>query len=97
MLNSSNGNIIPASNLISGLDANVKLNEDRYEVYVNDNLAGHKTLKSPGESLSDIDDFLRGQGIDDFSTSLDGDHYTIQTIGLDSDISNALSVYFNNR
>ena len=78
-------------------DANVKLNEDRYEVYVNDNLVGHKSLKNQGEKLSDIDGFLRSQGLSDFSTSLDGDHYQIQTNGQDTDITNALSVFFNNR
>ncbi|WP_051633520.1 hypothetical protein [Bacillus sp. UNC41MFS5] len=77
-------------------DANTKLNEDQYEVYVNDNLVGHKTLKNPGEKLSDIDGFLHNQGLSDFSTSLDGDHYQIQTNEQD-DITNALSVYFNNR
>lgn len=76
---------------------NVKLNEDTYEVYVNNEFVGHKTLKSAGEKLSDIEDFLRIQGIHDFSSALSGDHYKIQTSGDFEHMKEALSVYFNNR
>ncbi|OLS36776.1 hypothetical protein [Bacillus sp. MRMR6] len=92
--NSPHGNFPFLVNLDE--NSNVKLTEDKYEVYVNDKLVGHKTLKTQGEHLSDIDDFLRNQEINDFSTTLDGDHYKIETNGQDQDISNALSVYFNN-
>lgn len=78
-------------------DANVKLTEDQYEVYVNGNFVGRKTLKTQGENLNDIDDFLRIQGLKNFTTSLDGDHYNIQASDMDGDITDALSVYFNNR
>lgn len=94
-INGNSNGIIPFVNVDNG--ANVKLNEDQYEVYVNDHLVGHKTLKNQGEKLSDIDGFLRSQGLSDFSTSLEGDHYQIQTSGQDADITDALSVYFNNR
>jgi hypothetical protein len=40
---------------------------------------------------------LRLQGFSDFTTSVDGDHYMIQLSNQNDDISNALSVYFNNR
>jgi len=90
-------NFFPFSNIQQNSEAEVKLNEDQYEVYVNGNYVGQKTLKNQGEKLSDIDDFLRIQGISDFSSSLDGDHYTIQANAQDNDIANALSVYFNNR
>ncbi len=78
-------------------DNQVKLNEDQYDVYVNENFVGQKSLKNQGEKLSDIDDFLNQQGINDFSASLDGDHYKIQTEELDFEITDALKVYFNNR
>lgn len=84
----------------SKLDSNnvSKLDEDRYEVYVNENFVGHKTLKNEGEKLSDVDDFLRNQGMNEFSASLNGDHYLIQTNEEDAkDLESALSVYFNNR
>ncbi|WP_129691393.1 hypothetical protein [Gottfriedia acidiceleris] len=82
-----------------GLDSqnNVKLNEDTYEVYVNDELVGHKTLKSAGEKLSDVDDFLRIQGIHDFSSTVRGDHYLIHTSGDFEHLKNAISVYFENK
>src|SRR4051794_2873805 len=88
--------VFPLVNVNINNDTNLKLNEDQYEVYVNDHFVGHKTLKNPGEKLSDIDGFLNNQGLSDFSTSLDGDHYQIQTND-PNDITNALSVYFNNR
>jgi hypothetical protein len=92
----NSGGILP---LLANFDtgADVKLTEDRYEVFVNGNLVGRKSLKNPGEQLSDIDGFLRSQGLNNFSSSLDGDHYQIQTNGQDGDITNALNVYFNNR
>jgi hypothetical protein len=98
--NNSQGNIngvLPFVNANFNSDANVKLTEDQYEVFVNGNLVGHKSLKNQGEQLSDIDGFLRSQGINNFTSSLDGDHYQIQTNGQNDDITNALNVYFNNR
>lgn len=95
--NSNGNNMLPLLNVDIDSNSDVKLNEDQYEVYVNGVLVGHKTLKTQGEDLSDIDDFLRNQGFSDFITSVDGDHYAIHVDHQDDDISNALSVYFNNR
>lgn len=95
--NNPNGNINPLSTRNLNDESNVKLSEDQYEVYVNGNFVGHKTLRNQGEKLSDIDGFIRNQGLNDFTASLDGDHYMIQTNEQESDITNALSVYFNNR
>jgi hypothetical protein len=89
--------VLPLISLNQDAESDVKLSEDQYEVYVNGNLVGHKTLKTQGENLTDIDDFLRNQGFNNFSTSVDGDHYMIHVDNQDGDISNALSVYFNNR
>ena len=75
----------------------VKLNEDQYDIYVNDDFVGQKSLKNQGENLSDIDDFLKQQGITDFTASLNGDHYDIKTDGSNAEITDALQVYFNNR
>lgn len=75
----------------------VKLNEDQYDIYVNDDFVGQKSLKNQGENLSDIDDFLKHQGIGGFTSSLDGDHYKIKTDGSNAEITDALKVYFNNR
>ena len=78
-------------------DSNAKLSEDRYEVFVNGEFVGYKSLKAQGEQLSDIDGFLRMQGLTGFSTYLDGDHYHIQTNSQSETIADALEVYFNNR
>ena len=78
-------------------DNEVKLNEDSYDIYVNGDHAGKKSLKNQGEHLSDIDDFLKQQGISEFVSSLDGDHYRIRTEGHERDIKDALEVYFHNR
>jgi hypothetical protein len=95
--NGNNNGFLPLINANLDSQSNVKLTEDRYEVFVNGNFVGHKSLKNPGEQLSDIDGFLQSQGLNDFSSSLDGDHYQIQTNERDGDITDALSVYFNNR
>ena len=92
------GGVFPAYALNNRDEENqVKLNEDQYDVYVNDDFVGKKSLKNQGENLSDIDDFLKLQGINDFSASLSGDHYNIKTDNSKADITDALNVYFNNR
>jgi hypothetical protein len=92
------GGVFPAYAMNNANGENqVKLNEDQYDIYVNDDFVGQKSLKNQGEHLSDIDDFLKQQGITDFTASLDGDHYKIRTDGLNAEISDALQVYFNNR
>ncbi|MBT2643948.1 hypothetical protein J7I80_17020 [Bacillus sp. ISL-41] len=92
------GGVFPAYAMNNANGENqVKLNEDQYDIYVNDDFVGQKSLKNQGEHLSDIDDFLKQQGITDFTASLDGDHYKIHTDGLNSEIRDALKVYFNNR
>lgn len=95
--NFNNINPFLARNRENTSEANVKLNEDQYDVYVNGNLVGQKALKNQGENLSDIDDFLRVQGISNFSSSLNGDHYVITTNEQSTEIEEALSFYFNNR
>ena len=95
--NNNGNNMLPFINTDMTSNSDVKLTEDQYEVYVNGNFVGRKTLKTQGEDLSDIDDFLRNQGFSDFTTSVDGDHYSIHVDHQDDDLSNALSVYFNNR
>lgn len=97
MTNGTNNYPFLPINLENDSENNVKLNEDQYDVYVNGDLVGKKTLKTQGEDLSDIDDFLRNQGIKNFTTSLEGDHYVIQTDQLNTELTDALSVYFNNR
>ncbi|WP_421385148.1 hypothetical protein ACOJQI_10395 [Bacillus salacetis] len=75
----------------------MKLQHDQYQVYVGDDLIGRKTLLNQADKLSDIDDFLRSNGIDSFQTSLEGDHYTIQPNEKADKIVKAMEIYFKNR
>ncbi|WP_043931697.1 hypothetical protein [Bacillus sp. EB01] len=74
-----------------------KLNADQYKVFVNDSFVGEKALENPGENLSDIDDFIKLQGITDFAACLEGNKYTIEADSKVNDIKDTLEVYFNNR
>lgn len=75
-----------------------KLNEDTYELYVNNELIGHKTLLNQVDSLKDVDDFIIRQGIKEFSSELEGDHYNIQANhDVAIQIRDILNVYCNNR
>jgi hypothetical protein len=73
-----------------------KLSEDRYEIYVNDDFVGYKTLFNASDSLADVDDFLKTQGVQNFSSELDGDHYNIKATETDQ-IKEILDVYCQNR
>lgn len=82
----------------SEYDESGKLAEDRYEVYVNNDFLGYKSLKAQNEEITGIDSFLYNQGITSFTSALDGNHYNIQANGADAtNIKNALNVYFQNR
>ena len=74
-----------------------KLLHDQYEVYVDHDFIGRKTLLNQTDKLSDIDDFLKANGIDSFQSTLEGDHYKINPQGHSDDIIRALEVYFKNR
>ncbi|MFS0863050.1 hypothetical protein [Fredinandcohnia sp. 179-A 10B2 NHS] len=77
---------------------NAKLTEDRYEVFVNGELVGNKTLLNQNDSLTDIDDFLRAKGFSTYTTTQNGDHYDIQVSEVErKDIKDTLQVYLNNR
>jgi hypothetical protein len=75
----------------------VKLIDDRYDVFVNGTFVGHKRLNTKAESLTDIDDFLKQQGITEFNSKLDRDKYIIVANGKTNQIKDILEVYFNNR
>ncbi|MGD6801758.1 hypothetical protein FZC79_11580 [Rossellomorea vietnamensis] len=74
-----------------------KMEHDTYQVYVKDDFVGNKTLLNQSDQLSDVDDFLRKNGIDSFETSLEGDHYRILPLKQEDQVLKALEVYFKNR
>jgi hypothetical protein len=73
-----------------------KLSEDRYEIYVNGDFVGYKTLFNVSDYLSDVDNFIKSQGNIEFKSQLDGDHYNIQTEESER-IKEILDVYCQNR
>jgi hypothetical protein len=89
------GNRLPiiSSNMSNG---DSKLSEDRYEIYVNNDFVGYKTLYYASDSLGDVDDFLKTQGVRNFTTELDGDHYKIKAAE-SHQIKEILEVYCQNR
>jgi hypothetical protein len=84
---------IPIMNLSSG---DTKLSGDRYEIYVNEDFVGYKTLFNVSDSLTDVDDFLKTQGVQNFSSELDGDHYKIIADEANR-IREILDIYCQNR
>lgn len=78
-------------------DLNTKLNHDRYEVYVNGDFIGFKTLLTQNETVSDVNDFLHEQGFRAFKGNEDGDHYEIEALDSEEQIKQALQVYLQTR
>ncbi|MDQ0337482.1 hypothetical protein J2S00_000252 [Caldalkalibacillus uzonensis] len=58
-------------------DEQIKQPYDSYDIYVNKDFVGRKMLLNPNDDLSLIDDHLRENGFQHFTTELDGDHYYI--------------------
>lgn len=87
-------NFLPFSSINSTDDDTfqTKIDEDRYEVYVNGDFIGYKVLFGHNESVNDIKDFLLENGINDYEATLDGDHYNIESKG-EEDLRGVLSVY----
>ncbi|MHC0037121.1 hypothetical protein [Pseudoneobacillus sp. C159] len=79
---------------LSGDDSN--LNEDRYEIYVNNDFIGYKTLLNASDELRDVDDFIKRQGLKNFQTEQHGDHYHIRTDEVER-MKAIIDVYCQNR
>lgn len=59
-------------------DVDTKMNHDSYEVYVNKNYVGNKTLVAQGENIYDVADYLKEQGFDRFNSHLTGNSFSIE-------------------
>lgn len=98
MVNNTNGELgIPPVNL--DMYSDMKNAHDHYEVYVNGDFVGDKTILAQNEDIFDIENYLSQQGFADFSTELDGDHFIISTENpADAQaMKDALSVYLQIR
>jgi hypothetical protein len=80
-------------------DADMKLNHDRYDVYVNGEFVGHKTLLTQSEDITDVNDFLQAQGYQQFQGNVDGDHYKLQSEdeSISAGMKEALHIYLQSR
>ncbi|SEN84839.1 hypothetical protein SAMN05192533_1238 [Mesobacillus persicus] len=73
----------------------IKNAHDQYDVYVNEEYIGKKTLLTQSEEVEDIVDFLKVQGIEGVSTHLDGDHFVIKSEEPEH-LKQILQTYLNN-
>lgn len=76
-----------------------KLNQDRYEVFVDGEYVGDKVLYAQNEDESSVADFLEKQGYDQVKVEKDGDHIIVHSHDHDeaAKMRHALEVYLNNR
>lgn len=75
-----------------------KIAHDKYEVYVNDDFVGHKTLIAESEKIEDLDHYLKNQGFRNFYSKLEGNIYNINCVEDDSShMKEVLSVYLRLR
>ncbi len=89
--------VVPFLGTYSIDEYNVKLAQDRYEIYVNGDFVGFKPLLTQNASLEDVDSFLHEQGFKAFDAEATGDHYNIQTEAEDDKLKQALHVYLQTR
>lgn len=76
-----------------------KINHDSYEVYVNGDYVGNKSLITQGEEISDIDKHLQLDGFKSFDEKVMGNHVDIKTNDLEQAkrIKQNLNVYLSIR
>lgn len=72
---------------------------DTYDIFVNQEFVGKKSLLGENETIRDIESFLHQQGIEHFSTHLDGDHYVIEANNPHEvqHLKDVLTTYLQNR
>ncbi|MBB6454489.1 hypothetical protein HNQ94_002971 [Salirhabdus euzebyi] len=76
----------------------IKNAHDQYNVYVNDEYVGNKTLVTQNEHVDDIKNYLEKQGVTNISAELDGDHYKISIEnGEQQRVEEILSTYLSIR
>lgn len=80
-------------------DGHTKLSHDQYEVFVNDDFVGHKTLIGQTEKMDDVSSYLHRCDFNGFEANLEGDHYNISVEDEDlaEQIKGQLEVYLKVR
>lgn len=80
------------------LDDGEKLYYDSYDVYVNNEYVGRKTLVAQNESVKDIDNHLKLEGFRNFNSDINGNQVLISSGSEEAaDIKRNLSVYLRIR
>jgi hypothetical protein len=76
-----------------------RIEHDSYEVYVNGDYVGEKTLISQGEKISDIDKHLKVADFKNFNEETIGNHVNIKTDDLEEarKIKQNLNIYLSIR
>ncbi|WP_223703003.1 hypothetical protein [Sutcliffiella deserti] len=98
MVGSTDGTFIGLASFVDkSIDTSSKLAHDRYEVYVNGDFVGQKTLLTTREDVTSVNEFLHAQGYNDFKTNLDGDHYNIEATKKERELKHALQIYLHSR
>lgn len=97
----NNLNIIPNFVEVSGdqHEQEDKLYHDSYEVFVNGDYVGNKTLLTQVERLSDVDQHLKVNSFNNFKVETIGNHVDIKTDDLSEArrIKQNLNIYLNTR
>ncbi|UCZ53086.1 hypothetical protein LGQ02_20290 [Bacillus shivajii] len=80
-------------------DESAKLNDDRYELYVNHHYVGDHTMFAEKEDAHAISDFLHQQGFKHVNLEVNGDHIVVHSPTKEEAdrMEQALKVFVNNR
>ncbi|MFA9556433.1 hypothetical protein ACERII_03865 [Evansella sp. AB-rgal1] len=80
-------------------DNGSKMNEDSYDVYVNNDYMGKHTLFAQNEDVTAITDFLHEQGFHNMSLEVKGDHIVVHSESEEDvqQMEKALRVFLQNR
>lgn len=70
-----------------------RLQHDSYQIYVNNDYIADKVLISQNEKINEVDDYLKEQGLYEFSSELDGNKYNL--ICDDKEVSKRLKKILN--
>ncbi|WP_078553625.1 hypothetical protein [Bacillus alkalicellulosilyticus] len=94
----TNGNMLFPFFGGSDNDGVTKSPHDSYDIYVNEEYIGKKTLLTQNEKVDDVLDFINRQGIKGVTAELQGDHFIIHPSENETEhVKDAISTYLQNR
>ncbi|MFC0560959.1 hypothetical protein [Halalkalibacter alkalisediminis] len=93
--NANGGSSFPFFGLSNFDSKTLKETHDTYDIYVNNEFVGKKILLTQSENVNDVIGFLKKQGIQDVTATVNGDHYVIQSDDLEH-VKQVLERYLQN-